>query len=38
MPAAIQLVARRGHNAMLLQVAEWCERCLAFKQRPPRLK
>ena len=26
MPAAIQLVARRGRDAMLLQVAEWCER------------
>lgn len=38
MPASIQLVARRGRDAMLLQVAEWCERCLAFNERPPLLK
>jgi Asp-tRNA(Asn)/Glu-tRNA(Gln) amidotransferase A subunit family amidase len=37
MPTAIQLVGRRGRDAMLLQVAEWCERCLAFDARPPLL-
>jgi Asp-tRNA(Asn)/Glu-tRNA(Gln) amidotransferase A subunit family amidase len=37
MPAAIQLVGRRGRDAMLLQVAQWCERCLAFDERPPLL-
>ena len=35
MPASIQLIARRGRDAMLLQVAQWCERALAFQERPP---
>ena len=34
MPAAIQLVAPYGQDAMLLQVAEWCERSLEFEKRP----
>jgi len=38
MPAAIQLVARRGRDAMLLDAAEWCERALAFTRRPPLLE
>ena len=38
MPAAVQLVARRHGEAMLLEVAQWCERCLAFDQRPPLLE
>lgn len=35
MPAAIQLVGRRGRDAMLLEAAEWCERCLGFDAKPP---
>jgi aspartyl-tRNA(Asn)/glutamyl-tRNA(Gln) amidotransferase subunit A len=35
MPAGIQLIARRGRDAMLLDVAEWCERSLAFDHHPP---
>lgn len=34
MPAAIQLVACRHRDAMLLQAAEWCERQLEFDKRP----
>ncbi len=37
MPAAIQLVARRQRDAMLLEVAQWCERCLTFNRWPPML-
>jgi Asp-tRNA(Asn)/Glu-tRNA(Gln) amidotransferase A subunit family amidase len=35
MPTAIQLVGPRGRDAMLLQVAQWCERALAFDGQPP---
>jgi aspartyl-tRNA(Asn)/glutamyl-tRNA(Gln) amidotransferase subunit A len=35
MPAAIQLVACRGRDAMLLKVAEWCEKRLSFHEHPP---
>jgi len=35
MPAALQLVQRHHHEAPLLEVAKWCERCLAFDQVPP---
>jgi len=38
MPAALQLVAAGGHEAMLLEVARWCERCLGFNRRPPLLE
>ena len=37
MPASIQLIARRGRDAMLLKVAQWCEQSLAFNARPPLL-
>jgi len=35
MPAAVQLVGRTGHEVPLLQIARWCELCLAFDQWPP---
>ena len=35
MPAAVQLVARHGRDARLLQAAEYCERCLTFNNHPP---
>ena len=34
MPAAVQLVGRADREAELLQVARWCEQCLAFNQVP----
>lgn len=34
MPAAIQLVGRRGDDLGLLRVAEWCERSLGFRELP----
>jgi len=34
MPAAVQLVGRHHHDAVLLRIAEWCERQLAFDAAP----
>ena len=35
MPVAVQLVGRADGEAALLQVARWCEQCLAFKPLLP---
>ena len=35
MPAAVQLVGRRNHEATLLAIARWCEQRLEFNACPP---
>ncbi len=35
MPAALQLVGRPDEDAALLQVAQWCEERLGFRELPP---
>ncbi|MFH1918757.1 MAG: amidase [Planctomycetota bacterium] len=35
MPAAVQLVGRKGGEAALLRVAQWCEERLDFREFPP---
>jgi len=37
LPAAIQLVGRRGDDLGLLRVVEWCERSLGFREVPAML-
>lgn len=37
LPCAIQLIAEKGADAPLLQVADWCERRLGFDCEPPLL-